>query len=101
MFTVYIIYSHSLDSFYRGQTNNILERIKRHNSGSEKFTKSGIPWKLIWTTEKQNRGEALILERKLKNLSRIRLMEFMLKYKEGFINEEVEAIINGFLNKNN
>ncbi|NOX47117.1 MAG: GIY-YIG nuclease family protein [Chlorobi bacterium] len=48
MFTVYILYSHSLDSFYRGQTNNILERIKRHNSGSEKFTKSGIPWKLIW-----------------------------------------------------
>ena len=101
MFTVYIIYSHSLDLFYRGQTNNISERIKRHNSGSGKYTKSGVPWKLIWTTNKQNRSEALILEKKLKNLSRKKLAEFMKKYEEGFIDKDAVGIINEFINKNN
>ncbi len=77
---VYIIYSESTDSFYKGQTNNLETRIIRHNNGWEKATKSGIPWKLIWATKKSSRSSALLLETKLKNLSRKRLAEFLKKY---------------------
>ena len=38
MYTVYILYSPSLNQFYKGQTSNIDNRLIRHNSGYEKFT---------------------------------------------------------------
>ncbi|ADR21688.1 hypothetical protein MATR_06790 [Marivirga tractuosa] len=81
---VYIIYSEKLDQFYKGQTQNIQKRIERHNAGSEKATKAGCPWRFIWSGQKDSRSEALLLENKLKNLSRKRLIQFMLKYSEGF-----------------
>ena len=74
---VYIIYSESADTYYRGQTENLEERLRRHNSGFEKSAKRGKPWKLVWSTEKEDRSSAVILERKLKNLSRRKLLEFI------------------------
>ena len=65
---VYIMYSPTLKRFYKGQTKDIKDRIYRHNNGMEKATTAGVPWKLLWTTQKADRGEAMILERKLKNL---------------------------------
>ena len=32
---VYILYSKSLDKYYTGQTNNLKDRLKSHNSGME------------------------------------------------------------------
>jgi len=43
-------------------------RIKRHNSGYELSTKRGVPWILIWSTQKESKGWAMMLKRKLKNL---------------------------------
>ena len=79
---VYILYSKSLDVFYKGQTNDSSDRIHRHNLSQEKATRSGVPWKLIWFTIKQSRSEAVILERKLKNLSNKRILHFIEKYSE-------------------
>ena len=81
-FFVYILYSLGSDAFYRGQTNDMVERLKRHNSGYENFTKNGIPWTLLWITEKKTRKEALLLEKKMKNLSRKKLVSFMFKYQD-------------------
>ena len=78
---VYILYSESTDSYYKGQTSDIEDRLRRHNSGYEKATSNGIPWKLVWSTAKETRGEALQLERKLKNLSRERTIQFIKKYR--------------------
>jgi putative endonuclease len=83
MYYVYILYSPSSEYFYKGQTNDIRDRLRRHNSGSEKFTSKGKPWILIWVTEKPNRSQAIKLERKLKNLSRSKTIEFIFKYKDG------------------
>lgn len=80
IYWVYILYSESTDTYYKGQTEDLIERIKRHNSGYEKATMAGKPWRLIWCTQKPDRGSALILEKKLKNLSRNRLIFFMEKY---------------------
>ena len=80
---VYILYSESTDSYYKGQTDDLQERIKRHNKGWEKSTQNGIPWEIVWCTEKESKSSAMILERKLKNLSRSKLIRFMEKYSEG------------------
>jgi putative endonuclease len=77
---VYILYSPSLKQFYKGQTSDLDDRVKRHNAGYESATQSGCPWLLLWHTAKENRSQAIILEAKLKNLSRERLIAFMLKY---------------------
>ena len=77
---VYILYSRENDRFYIGQTNNLPDRLERHNSGSEKATKPFIPWVIEWFTEKESRSEAMRLEKKLKNLSKKRIREFILKY---------------------
>ncbi|MCD6597181.1 MAG: GIY-YIG nuclease family protein [Bacteroidales bacterium] len=85
MYWVYILYSKSLNQFYKGQTHNLDERVIRHNIGSEKATKPGVPWILLWSTQKSDRSSSIILERKLKNLTRNRLISFMKKYAEGVV----------------
>jgi putative endonuclease len=86
---VYILYSPSIDSYYKGQTSDLVDRLKRHNSGHEKATKNGVPWTMVWNTTKESRVEALILERKLKNLSRERTIQFIDKYKVGVASPDV------------
>jgi putative endonuclease len=79
-FSVYILYSESYDIYYIGQTNNLPQRIERHNSGLEKFTSPYCPWVLKFSLEKATRGEAVVLESKLKNLNREKLLKFINKY---------------------
>ncbi|MFY0673488.1 MAG: GIY-YIG nuclease family protein [Bacteroidia bacterium] len=78
----YILFSKKTNEFYKGSTKNVVERIERHNKGRELATKHGVPWLLLWYTSKPTRADAFKLEFKLKNLSRKRLIEFMLKYKD-------------------
>ena len=80
MFYVYILYSKKFDRHYIDQTQNVMERLIRHNNGYEKATSPYMPWELICKIEKPNRGEAMILEKKLKNLNRERLLAFIDKY---------------------
>ena len=77
---VYILYSESFDRFYIGQTKNVVIRLERHNSGREKSTAPYMPWLLVWFCEKPNRMEAMKLEKKLKNLSKARIWDFIKKY---------------------
>ena len=83
VFFVYIIRSECNGSYYVGQTADVVARLARHNSGSESATAPYVPWALIWQTEKPTRSEAVQLERKLKNLSRVRLEAFVRKYGDG------------------
>ena len=86
---VYILYSASSRKFYKGQTSDLDRRTAEHNSGKELSTKSGAPWRSIWSTTKETRSEALKLESHLKNLSQIRLLEFMQKYYSGYVNADI------------
>jgi putative endonuclease len=80
-FWVYIIFSEKYDRFYIGQTNDLDGRIERHNSGYVESTKSFRPWVLKLALSKDNRSESMVLEKKLKNLNRLRLIEFIEKYR--------------------
>jgi putative endonuclease len=94
MFYTYILYSQKLNSYYKGETSNILDRLHRHNSGYEKATQSGIPWILLWKCEKATKSDAKLLERKLKNLSVKRTLEFILRYREGVPSpDELDLVI--------
>ena len=83
MFYVYILWSEKTQKFYCGYTSNMDSRLKRHNSGWEKSTRYGTPWRIIWRTEKASRSEAMELEKKLKSLTQKRLIQFIRKYSEG------------------
>jgi putative endonuclease len=80
MFYVYILISSVSSRYYIGQTSNVADRLQRHNSGYEKFTAPYAPWKLVLSLEKPTRSEAVILERKLKNLNTKDLELFIAKY---------------------
>ncbi len=80
MFYVYILYSPRADRYYIGQTQDFNERLKRHNSRYESTTSPYVPWELACLIEKPTRSAAVILEKKLKNLNKQRVKEFILKY---------------------
>ena len=77
---VYILISEVDNSFYIGQTNNLEDRLRRHNAGRERYTKTKRPWERFWSIEMPSRAGAIRLERKIKNLkSRKRMLEFIEK----------------------
>ncbi|MFO8069612.1 MAG: GIY-YIG nuclease family protein [Alkalibacterium sp.] len=67
IYTVYILYSVTLDRYYVGFTSNLEDRLKRHNEGKNKHTKSGIPWKLMYQESFDTRSEAMAREKKIKS----------------------------------
>ena len=75
MFHVYIIETQS-GTYYTGQTNNLLRRLKEHVSGNSKsaaYFKMHRPLYLVYLSECETRGEALRLERQIKNSRRFKM----------------------------
>ena len=57
---------------YVGYTNNLKDRLKKHNSSKgAKFTKGRI-WKIIYSKKYKNKSEALKEEYKLKKNYKVR-----------------------------
>ena len=63
---VYILESEIDGRLYKGQTSNIYNRIKEHNSGKTKSTKGYIPWKLVYFETFETRDEAVYREKYFK-----------------------------------
>jgi putative endonuclease len=70
MYFVYIIASLVNKQYYISQTDNLDNRIERHNNGLNKSTKAYRPWELRWWNEYETRSEAVIIETKLKKLKK-------------------------------
>jgi len=62
---VYII-KNLKNNIYIGQTNNLDDRIKRHNNNTEKYTKNKGPFGLIYSEKFATRAEAMKREKMLK-----------------------------------
>ena len=45
----YILFSEKINKYYIGSTTDIERRLHDHNRGKEKFTKTGVPWILVYT----------------------------------------------------
>ena len=67
MYFTYILYSAKLDKYYIGSTDNLERRLKEHNRGKSNFTRTGIPWSLVYSETYETRQEAYHCEMKIKN----------------------------------
>ena len=65
-FYVYIIQSELDGSYYVGSTQDISERLERHNQGRSKYTKAKRPWQLVYSEEYQDRSSAVKRENEIK-----------------------------------
>ncbi|MBB4800449.1 putative endonuclease [Flavobacterium nitrogenifigens] len=70
MHYLYILYSNSSQKFYIGETNNIDERISKHQMHfySNSFTKIADDWQIVMTFTCNNREEAVYLEKFIKRM---------------------------------
>lgn len=58
IFTVYILYSASLDQYYIGHPGDLLDRIFRHNNSGSYSAKKANDWELIYQEQFETRTEA-------------------------------------------
>ncbi|MFH1822102.1 MAG: GIY-YIG nuclease family protein [Patescibacteria group bacterium] len=62
----YIIKSQKTCKLYIGSSGDLRKRIKDHNKGTTKSTKSGIPWVLIYYEAHRSKSLAIKAERHYK-----------------------------------
>ena len=67
MFYVYAISSRVKNYIYVGLTNNLERRLKEHNNGRSKTTKSYVPFDLLYSEILESRKAARIREKYLKS----------------------------------
>jgi len=67
MYYVYILKSQKTGKAYTGYTTDLRKRLESHNNASNRSTKPGIPWELIYYEAYKNRSKAIERESKLKH----------------------------------
>ncbi|MBN2172587.1 MAG: GIY-YIG nuclease family protein [Bacteroidales bacterium] len=82
MFFVYIIFSENINKFYIGQTMDVAERFREHNSGkfTGAFTLRANDWKLFLTIQCISRSQAIRIENHIKNMKSKTYIENLKKY---------------------
>jgi len=78
----YILYSAALDKYYVGATNNLEDRLNRHNTDSDKFTSKGQPWALVYSEEYPTKSEAMKREREIKSKKSRKYIEQLISLTE-------------------
>ena len=79
VYFVYILQSLKDHSYYVGSTQNLDERINRHNGGRSKYTKAKRPWKVVYHEEFPDRSSALKREKQIKRQKRKGYIEKLFK----------------------
>lgn len=65
MYYVYIL-QNKKEQNYIGHTQNLEERLRRYNSGREKYIKNKGPFEIIYKEGYDTRGKAMAREKELK-----------------------------------
>ena len=66
MYYVYVLYSERLARYYTGSCADLNKRLLEHDRGQSRYTKAGVPWRLVRSFEVPDRSEALRLKNKIK-----------------------------------
>ncbi len=84
MHYVYVIYSASLSRYYIGETKDVCERIKQHNSGffDKAYTSIVNDWILFLKLEFDNRGQARKVENHIKKMKSRKYIQDLKRYPE-------------------
>jgi predicted GIY-YIG superfamily endonuclease len=77
-FTVYILYSSSLNQYYIGHTENLQDRIIRHTNSGTKSTKKANDWVVRYTEEFGSRQEAMQREWEIKKKKSRKYIEWLI-----------------------
>ena len=62
----YILFSEKLNKYYIGACTDLKRRLYEHNMGHSTFTKTGIPWEIVYTEQYDTLPLAKEKERKIK-----------------------------------
>ena len=76
---VYILQSQKDGSYYIGSTQDLDDRIERHNQGRSKYTKVKRPWELIFSEEHPDRSSAIKREQEMKRHKRRMFIEDLVR----------------------
>ena len=82
-FSVYILESLKDGSFDVGPTNNLEDRLKRHNQGRVAYTEPKRPWKLVYSEKHPDRSSAAKREYEIKKHERRESIETLIKSSQG------------------
>ncbi len=77
-YSTYILYSDRLDKYYIGSTQDIDERLRRHNLGLNKYTKTGTLCNIVYSQESATRSEAMSKEKKIKAKKSRKYIEWLI-----------------------
>lgn len=80
MYYVYILRSISSGNLYKGSTGDLKQRLKRHNDGKVRSTKSLKPFELIYYEAFQSKTDALREEKFLKTGKGKERVRYLLKH---------------------
>lgn len=76
-FYVYILKSLIDQSYYKGFTEDPIIRLKRHNNGESKYTRTKMPWQLVYVQSFESKREALQREKHLKKYSHVQIEQLI------------------------
>lgn len=79
MFFVYILQNDIDGSFYVGQTQDIRDRLKRHNENRSLYTKDKGAWNLVYLEEFGSRSEAARREKEIKKKKSKKYIEYLVR----------------------
>ncbi|WP_424964245.1 GIY-YIG nuclease family protein [Ekhidna sp.] len=76
---VYMLRSEKDRSFYIGYTSNLENRVKKHQLGYSRYTRTKRPWKLVYFETFDLKSEAIKRERFLKDQKNTTFYESLIK----------------------
>lgn len=80
MFYVYILKSEKSGQWYTGSTNDLRKRLSQHNLKQSNWTKSGVPWSIIYYEASLNESDIRAREKYLKTGNGKRYLKSRLKH---------------------
>ncbi len=80
-YLVYILQSLKDNTYYKGYTEDVEKRLLQHNNGESHYTRTKMPWKLVYLAEYNTKREALITEKQIKRYNSEFLQKIILEYK--------------------
>ena len=77
-FHLYILYSATVDQYYIGQSEDLENRIFRHNNSGSKSTKKANDWRLVHSESFGSRSEAYSREMEIKKKKSRKYIEWLI-----------------------
>ena len=75
----YILYSAKLNKYYIGSTSDMERRLEEHNRGKEKFTKTGMPWNVVYKELFEELKQARQREQYIKKMKSRKYIENLIR----------------------